>query len=223
MRKITYIYTLSDPITGLIRYIGKSNNPKRRYTNHLAFKSNNHKSCWILSLKAKGLKPILEILDEVPEEEWEFWERHYISLFKSWGFKLTNSTEGGDSGNGAKGENHYNFGKSMSEETREKIKQTKLGSKASEETKLKMSKVRKGISHTKEWSEKISKSHKGKVKSKEHIQKIAEGKSKKVIIDNIIYKSFTQAMKDLSVSSTYIIRRIRSDKYPNFNYLENEK
>lgn len=51
---------------------------------------------WIKGLKKEGLKPILEIIDEVDKIEWKFWEKHYISLYKSWGFRLTNLTEGGD-------------------------------------------------------------------------------------------------------------------------------
>jgi hypothetical protein len=38
----------------------------------------------------------LEILDEIPFSEWEFWEMHYISLYKSWGFNLVNGTKGGE-------------------------------------------------------------------------------------------------------------------------------
>ena len=32
-------------------------------------------------------------IDEV--NDWKFWEGHYISLFKSWGFKLGNKNNGG--------------------------------------------------------------------------------------------------------------------------------
>jgi hypothetical protein len=37
----------------------------------------------------------LEIIDEIPSIEWKFWEKHYISLFKSWGFTLLNKNNGG--------------------------------------------------------------------------------------------------------------------------------
>jgi hypothetical protein len=39
--------------------------------------------------------PKLEIIDIVKINEWAFWEQHYISLYKSWGFNLLNSTIGG--------------------------------------------------------------------------------------------------------------------------------
>lgn len=93
--KITFIYSLVDPRSNQIRYIGKSNNPKKRLSAHLSEKRRTHKSHWIQSLKKVGLKPILNIVDEVLLKEWEFWEMHYISLYKSWGFDLTNQRAGG--------------------------------------------------------------------------------------------------------------------------------
>jgi len=96
MIKYTYIYSLIDPRNGDIRYIGKTNNTKLRLSNHLVEKHKTYKVNWIKSLKKINLKPILEILDKVLIEDWQFWEQHYISLYKSWGFKLTNSTNGGD-------------------------------------------------------------------------------------------------------------------------------
>jgi predicted GIY-YIG superfamily endonuclease len=37
---------------------------------------------------------IIEI-DCVDDDEWIFWERYYINLFKSWGFELENKNNGG--------------------------------------------------------------------------------------------------------------------------------
>jgi hypothetical protein len=34
-------------------------------------------------------------LDNIPTNEWKFWEKHYISLFNSWGFNLKNKNKGG--------------------------------------------------------------------------------------------------------------------------------
>lgn len=94
----TFIYTLSDPVTYQVRYVGKSNNPLSRYRSHY-YKCENesqHKRNWINSIKKSGLKPILDIVDEIPISEWKFWETYWIQQFKVWGFKLTNSTLGGD-------------------------------------------------------------------------------------------------------------------------------
>ena len=37
----------------------------------------------------------IELLDNIHDENWKFWESYYIDLFKSWGFKLLNQNEGG--------------------------------------------------------------------------------------------------------------------------------
>ena len=99
MNKSTYIYSLEYP-KGNIRYIGKSNTPKKRFNDHLsaALKRDSitRSSNWLFSLLINGERPILNIVDEIPMKEWEFWETYYISLYKSWGFVLTNLTNGGD-------------------------------------------------------------------------------------------------------------------------------
>lgn len=94
----TNIYVLIDPETNKIRYVGKANNIKQRYKAHLnkARKHQIHKKNWIESLKKKGLRPILEIIDVVPINEWIFWETYWISQFRTWGFNLINYTNGGE-------------------------------------------------------------------------------------------------------------------------------
>lgn len=42
-----------------------------------------------------GKDVILEVIDEIPTEEWRYWEEFYILLFKQWGFKLENKNNGG--------------------------------------------------------------------------------------------------------------------------------
>lgn len=95
----TFIYTLSDPVTNEIRYVGKANDIKKRLNCHMT-RSNliktSHKNSWIKSLIKKGLKPIIEPIDEVLVSDWEFWEIYWISQFKTWGYSLTNLTNGGD-------------------------------------------------------------------------------------------------------------------------------
>ena len=102
------IYTLEDPITKEVRYIGKTKKElvERMYShisNYRLKKEKSHKNSWIKSLKQKNLKPIIKELDLVKEEDWEFWEQFYINLFKSWGFNLTNMTKGGEGSLGGKG------------------------------------------------------------------------------------------------------------------------
>jgi hypothetical protein len=72
-------------------------------------------------------------LDEVPKINWQYWEKFYISLFKSWGFDLVNYTGGGDgstfSNNGSfrKGNVPHNKGVTCKEETKQKIKDKLTG------------------------------------------------------------------------------------------------
>lgn len=96
MSEIIYIYELSDPRTGVTRYVGKTVDPERRYIQHKTRKESNRKSSWVQSLKRVGLNPVMVILDEVPASEWEFWEMWYIELFKQWGCELVNTSNGGD-------------------------------------------------------------------------------------------------------------------------------
>lgn len=92
-----FIYELVDPITMTTRYIGKTNNMQVRFSKHLySAKSNKtHVASWIRGLLIKNKTPIMHIVDVVLEQEWEFWEKHYISLYRSWGFDLVNLTDGG--------------------------------------------------------------------------------------------------------------------------------
>jgi group I intron endonuclease len=99
MEQITYIYTLSDPITGVVKYVGKTIKPKDRLRCHIkdaASNRRNNLSCnWIKSLLKKGLVPKMDIIDET-YGSWEWLEMYWISQFKTWGFKLKNTTDGGD-------------------------------------------------------------------------------------------------------------------------------
>lgn len=100
--ELVYIYSLKDPRDNQIKYIGKANNIDTRLYTHTVncnLVKNTPKIQWIKSLKDKGLKPIIEEIDCVLKSEWQFWEKHYISLYKSWGFNLKNYTLGGDGNN----------------------------------------------------------------------------------------------------------------------------
>jgi hypothetical protein len=126
--KTTYIYGISH--RGLIRYIGKSNNPRRRLYQHINEKSNKHKYNWLNNIIKNNDRPTIEIIDEVPEEEWEFWEQYWISQFKTWGFKLLNATNGGEGANGYKHAEH----------SKKKMRKSKLGTTLSQEQRDKISK-----------------------------------------------------------------------------------
>jgi len=61
-------------------YIGKTNEPNRRLREH----------------RMNFSKDVsLEIIDEVEETEWEFWEKWWIEIFNTWGITLLNRNKGG--------------------------------------------------------------------------------------------------------------------------------
>ncbi len=94
-----YIYALIDPRDNQIKYVGKTKNTKRRLYEHLCeikSKRNNKKVNWLKCLNKLDLLPELFILDEVREQEWQFWEQYWISQCKNWGFKLKSQSKGGE-------------------------------------------------------------------------------------------------------------------------------
>lgn len=143
-KETTFIYTLVDPRDkNNIRYIGKTNNPNKRLLEHIkeALSDKHSKKInWIKKLLREGVAPLLEILDEVPRDEWEFWEIHYHDLLISWGFILTNLKQCGlgnskhapetiellreiSISRSKRGEEHHMYGKKLSQEHKDKMKE----------------------------------------------------------------------------------------------------
>lgn len=97
--RTVYIYVLIDPFTSHVRYVGKTVNLQLRYNCHVHNREKKtRKGCWIKSLKNKDALPEMMVIDCINNDDWEFWERHYISLYKSYGYTLTNLTDGGEVG-----------------------------------------------------------------------------------------------------------------------------
>lgn len=96
-----FIYGLHCPLSGEIRYIGKSVNPQKRLRAHISCAirgaADHHTSRWIRRLAASDLAPSLVILHEVgPDEKWQDVERKLIADAIHRGLRLTNSTAGGE-------------------------------------------------------------------------------------------------------------------------------
>lgn len=103
MPKKVFIYCLKNPTTGDVRYIGQTNNLKRRLQDHLrdSSKLKTHLGKWLRSLG--GEKPLLAVLHEVAENEsWSEEEIRYISCARALGVNLVNSTDGGEGISGPK-------------------------------------------------------------------------------------------------------------------------
>ena len=65
-----YIYTLSDPSTMEIRYVVQTNDPKRRFNDHISSSINEssdsyetYKARWIRKVISNNLLPIMNIID----------------------------------------------------------------------------------------------------------------------------------------------------------------
>lgn len=98
MKKIR-IYILSDPTNGEIKYVGKTHfTLGERLAKHMIAKENPHKVDWIKSLQEKGLRPEIELLEEVDKKDWISKEKEWIKTFTEWGFKLLNIQKGGKGG-----------------------------------------------------------------------------------------------------------------------------
>lgn len=134
MPKKVFIYCLKDPNTGDVRYIGQTNNLKKRTQTHLSTSSKLKTPLgdWLRSLN--GGRPILAVLHEVAfGESWQDEEKRYICFARGMGMDLVNSTAGGQGtpnpsletrakrSAAMSGEKHWSFGKPLSIKTRKKI------------------------------------------------------------------------------------------------------
>lgn len=135
----TYIYCLLH--NNNVKYIGKSDNPIRRLKEHIKKSKykKTYKDNWINGLIESSQEPELFILDEVPFDNFGFWEDFYIDLFKSFGFKLTNLAPGGGGGNFGNVINEKISkklkGRIINDEWRDKIRKGSIGRKHSDKTK----------------------------------------------------------------------------------------
>jgi len=94
-----YVYVLKHPITQEIRYVGLTNNPKRRFYAHYSTKKKTYTSNWVFSLRKENLKPIMEIVFETDSEETcKQKETELIDFYSKNGAKLTNISCGGEVG-----------------------------------------------------------------------------------------------------------------------------
>lgn len=114
-------------------YVGKTKTPfsKRIYSHKLRF----------------GEDILMEEINKIEEINWKFWEKHYISLFKSWGFELINKNIGGGGPQGGyflTQDTKNKIGKSNSklkpEGFGDKLSKIKMGTHLSSETRNKISK-----------------------------------------------------------------------------------
>lgn len=214
---MTKIYGLTDPRTGDVRYIGKSDDPSHRLRSHLADKSRCHRVHWLNSLRELGIRPGIVIL-EVIADDWQEAERRWIAQYRADGFDLVNDTDGGDGLNNPGDETRQKMriahtgrkpsdacrravslalkGKTKSAETRQKMSASQKGNPKrplSISTRQKLSTANMGRKATNEHREKISVALKGKKKSISHRQAMQEAWKLRRLIPKHNYSSISAA------------------------------
>jgi hypothetical protein len=229
------IYSLSDPREPeKVRYIGQTcKSLKTRLSRHIDKVKReyprNHRVCWINSLLKEGVKPIIYLIeDDLSKNDAFIKEQHYIKIFKSFGCKLVNTSEGG--------EYHH-----TSDESRKKISEKNTKIKITKEELYNMYVVKEmtqkeiaqhykcyestiaykrkkyGIpsrkGHLKRISEKISKNHIGKKQSDIHRKHNSEATKRrykpllqKDELENLllIHKSLNKLSKIINVNRNII-------------------
>lgn len=190
--KTTFIYSLSDPDTKEIRYIGKANNLKCRLWCHIHEAKydlkNLHKCNWINSLLKMEKKPVITIIEEVLFEDWKIREIYWIHQFREWGFNLINMTDGGEYGiisdNCRRALSLVKRGQltgfKHSEESKSLIKAKRALQIITEDHKRHTSESMRGIQKSEEHRKNISKSKEGVKLTKEHRESMSLSKLKEV-------------------------------------------
>lgn len=159
-----FIYGLVDPRSGCLRYVGQTKNLKERFWGHTGMASVSRHRCaaWIRGLRKLGLKPVLEVLEEVSTEQANDAERFWIASLRAAGASLLNMTDGGDGSPGvARPDVTVRFkGIPKSEATKERMRAAKTadlrasvasfhaGRARPAETKARMSEWQKGKPRT---------------------------------------------------------------------------
>ena len=91
------IYGLIDPRTNSLRYVGQSVRLSKRFWRHCnpLPTDRSHRGCWLRGLKKAGLVPQLIVLEEaVTSDEATILETFWIASLRSVGANLVNMTDG---------------------------------------------------------------------------------------------------------------------------------
>jgi hypothetical protein len=64
------IYSLTDPRTGRVRYVGESVRPRERLRAHLSQRASPNVRTWVGELRLMRLAPVLHLLGDGSESEW---------------------------------------------------------------------------------------------------------------------------------------------------------
>ena len=68
-----YVYILRDPRTSVAVYVGETTNPTRRLDQHVNGIAARSTKKWILELRAKGLLPVMHVVQTVTDARGRKW------------------------------------------------------------------------------------------------------------------------------------------------------
>lgn len=115
-----HIYILKNPNTNEVRYVGQTNDIKRRLGRHIQnaknVKDKRHINNWIRSLNDKPVMTVLETCEYKQKDEKE---QYWIDYYKNLGCDLCNHSKGGA---GAGKGNSNCAGRILSDTTKEKLR-----------------------------------------------------------------------------------------------------
>lgn len=88
-----YIYALVDPRDNTIRYVGQTDDMKRRYSQHVSRIEETTKGAWIQELRALNQKPYIVMLDICDDQrQSNYLESWWMILGRRQGWRLVNGT-----------------------------------------------------------------------------------------------------------------------------------
>lgn len=160
------VYTISDPTTMEVRYVGKTNDIRQRKRSHIQVARWNPKTYvqrWISSIIKQGREPIFTMIQRCGSCECAYEaEAYWIKEFFRRGYRLCNLTCGIDGEVGEEYKNTTNkrsvshLGKKMSEESRRNLSESLKRAYANPEVRLRVSIAKKGISRSIECRRRLS-------------------------------------------------------------------
>lgn len=87
----SFVYTMTDPRTGLVIYVGCTEKPILRYQNHLAEPRQGNKPLRLFSdLQAEGVLPVMTVIDTGNRTYAYTLERKWMAHYRSLGHPLRN-------------------------------------------------------------------------------------------------------------------------------------
>ena len=227
------IYSLVDPRTLEVRYVGVTFRGKARFREHLsraATGGKTHRDCWIRSLIAAGLRPTYGVLERGSGDGWPKREQFWIAAHKP---TLTNHTNGGEGSPGyvptqelrrrwsamrsgvpyAQGRRAAMLGRKHSPEAVEKIRRASTGRIMPATMKTKVSAARKGKPLSTEHRARLAAAHRGNRLSEEHRRKIAASTTNRKPVQCVetgeVFVSVIEAARALGVTEASINQAIR--------------